>query len=131
MGKSTYKKRTKHDPKWVALKEKVLLRDKRDQLFRVLTAKEGLLLQKVAPTRMLKQLDPAHVFPVGRYPHLCYLEDNVVLLNRWSHQNLDDCKHPVTGQPIDKVEAASWWEKIVGKEKYKELLEEALNGRAS
>ena len=79
---------------------------------------------------MLACLDHAHIFPVSLYPEIMYDPDNVVLLNRYSHHNLDDCKHPVTGEQIEKEEWDLYWKKIIGGTKYNNLLEKIRIYRA-
>jgi hypothetical protein len=74
--------------------------------------KEALLLQKKAPSSMLRQLDVAHVFPVGVYPEMMYDTNNCVLLNRYSHTCLDDMKDPITGESISYDERQEWWKRI-------------------
>lgn len=74
-------------------------------------------------------LDHAHVFGKGAYPHMKYMEDNIVLLNRYSHSMLDRRKNPITGVSISKEEHEQWWIFIIGKERYNKL-KEIANGRS-
>lgn len=67
-------------------------------------------------------LDPAHVLGAGPFPHLMYVECNVVLLNRYSHDNLDYFKDPITGKSIDKETHEKWWRRIVGDKVYNSLI---------
>jgi hypothetical protein len=66
-------------------------------------------------------LDCAHYLPVGEYPSLCYVEENVVLLNRYSHSMLDSRRHPVTGQQLSREEQVYWWKVILGQSQYEAL----------
>lgn len=122
-------RRDRYDEKWQELKEIVRKRDRQDRLYKVLTVKEGILLQKYAPKKLLKILDLAHVFPVSVFPHMCYLPTNIVLLNRWSHENLDACKDPITGKPISKEIRDKWWIRLVGLDLYMKLKKEAFHGK--
>lgn len=75
-----------------------------------------------------KQIDVAHVFSRGSYPHLKYDKDNLVPLNRFSHSMLDQFRDPITGAQIDKYEHEIWWKIILGSEKYLALKEKANAG---
>ena len=117
-------RRDSTDERWKALKEKITKRDKSTcRLMRVLTAQEYLLLRKKAPSKLLERLDHAHCFGVGPHPHMCYNEKNVVLLNRFSHENLDNCRNPITSEPISREERDNWWKRIIGESIYNELEE--------
>jgi hypothetical protein len=71
------------------------------------------LVQQAGP--FLHIVDPAHVFPVGAYPHMRYVALNVVPLNRYSHSMLDSHRHPITGKPLKTAEDHRlWWIHIVG-----------------
>ena len=112
-------RRDSSDQKWQAVKARVKKRDgNKDRILRVLTVKEALLLQKKAPSVMLKRLDAAHLFPVSMYPDLMYNDANIVMLNRWSHSNLDELRHPITGDPISYDERQAWWERIAGEKQW-------------
>ena len=73
--------------------------------------------------------DVAHVFGKSAFPHMRYLEDNVVLLSREFHSRLDAGKNPITGKTISREEHEHWWIRIVGMGKYNELKGIARNGR--
>jgi len=108
-------RRDKNDSQWQQLKEKIKARDKhQDRLLRVLTVKEALLLKRKAPRIQLEKLDNCHIFPVSIYPDLMYDPNNVILMNRYSHGNLDNMKHPVTGDPITYEERQEWWSRVAG-----------------
>ena len=55
------------------------------------------------------QLDVAHVFGKGSHPWMRHDLDNVVLLNRYSHNMLDQGKHPIYGTMINAEEREMWW----------------------
>lgn len=108
-------RRDKNDERWQAVKEEVRSRDQsKDRIYRVLTMKEALLLRKKAPRCLLEKLDAAHIWPVSIYPDLMYDKNNIVLLNRYSHENLDNMRDPVTGESLTYEERQAWWEKIAG-----------------
>ena len=71
---------------------------------------------------LYKTIDMAHVFPRGGYPHMKYLSENVVSLNRFSHNNLDSLRDPITGDPITESIREQWWRFIIGSETYDMLL---------
>lgn len=119
-------KRTKNDPQWVELVKRVKERDRGCRLLPLLTPQEFLLLRKNAGSRLL-HCDPCHVFPVGAHPELCYDIENIVYLNRYSHDNLDNCKSPITGNPITREERDLWWARIVGEEFYFRLRDKVYN----
>lgn len=115
-------RRDSSDVKWKRLKEKIDRRDRNTcRLMRILTVQDMHLLLRKAPRKLLERLDHAHVFGVGSFPHMCCHDLNIVLLNRYSHENLDNCRHPITGEPISRVERDGWWKKIVGESVYEEL----------
>ena len=102
------------DKEWQKVKRIVKKRDKdRDRILAVLSVKEVLLLRKNAPASQLAILDPAHYRGVGEDLSLCYVPEKLVLLNRFSHEHLDDGKSPITGDPITKAERQEWWERIL------------------
>ena len=107
-------RRDSTDERWKALKEKITKRDKSTcRLMRILTAQEYLLLRKKAPAKLLERLDHAHIKAVSERPDLCYDYWNCVLLNRYSHENLDNCRDPITAEPITKDERNRWWLRIM------------------
>lgn len=111
-------RRDSNDKQWKAVKEFVTKRDKgRDRLLSCLTMKEAMILQRLAPRILLQKLDHAHILPVGAHVELTYELRNIVLLNRWSHDHLDNMKHPITGTPIDKEEHKKWWLRIASHQK--------------
>lgn len=107
------------------LREVILKRDIGCRLMCKLTDAEKSL---VSNELMLDILDVAHVFGKSAFPHMRYLEDNVVLLSKEFHSRLDAGKNPLTGKTISKEEHEGWWIRIVGEDKYKKLKEIARNG---
>ena len=102
----------------------ILKRDIGCRLICKLTDEEKLLL---TDDFMLDILDVAHVFGKSAFPHMRYMADNVVLLNRVFHSRLDIGKNPLTGKSMSKEEHEQWWIRIVGKNKFEELKEIAKN----
>lgn len=120
-------RRDSKDTEWQDIKKKVRVRDKNtDRILKVLTAKEFLILTKLAPHSMLEVLDPAHIYPVSTHPQLTYCEDNLVLLNRYSHENLDSMRDPILGRPISHEDVMKWWKTIAGPLQWQRL-EDQLN----
>lgn len=115
-------RRDSNDADWQDIKKKVRVRDKNtDRILKILTVKEFLILMKLAPHSMLETLDPAHVYPVSTHPQLTYYEDNLVLLNRYSHENLDSMRDPVLARPVSHEVVMDWWERILGPEQWGRL----------
>ena len=118
-------RRTSADEQWKEVKDIVRKRDRNTcRLIRIVSIKEMMILKKNSPSHMLKILDPAHILPVGSHPDYCYLTNNVVLLNHYSHSNLDNMKSPLDGKPISREERDSWWKRIAGDNQYRELLKD-------
>lgn len=116
-------RRDKNDIQWREVKIRVTNRDKkRCRFIKICTVKEMIYMEKKSPSALLNRLDHAHIFPVSLYPEIMYNDDNIVLLNRWSHHNLDDCKHPATGEKISKEERDEFWKRIVGEAIFNKLL---------
>ncbi len=67
-------------------------------------------------------LDRAHVFNKSSYPWMRYLSDNVVWLNRFSHTCLDTQCDPITGRSTTPEMISSWWQLLVGDERYERLI---------
>ncbi len=106
-------RRDQNDGRWSRVKEGIRSRDGGIcRLLSVLTYKEALFLKKKAGP-MLGVLDPAHYLPVSKRPDLCYDPYNIVLLNRYSHECLDDFRNPVTGAHITAKEVNKWWVRIL------------------
>lgn len=115
-------RRGSDDTRWQSLKEQVKKRDHGCRLIPLLSVKEFLIFQKNAKGKA-SHCDPAHVFGAGPFPHMIYMLENVVTLNRYSHDCLDNCQNPLTGERITREERDKWWERIVGVETYQHLLD--------
>ena len=122
-------RRDSSDERWQEVKKEVRSRDKTDRLLKVVTAKEYLKLKKIAAPVLLQRLDAAHVFSVSSHPQMCYDVDNIILLNRFSHENLDSCKDPITGERISPQEHDDWWRRLIGSEQYDILIEKARRSK--
>lgn len=106
-------RRDSNDAEWKKTKRIVSKRDKGVcRLMMVVSAGEGFLLKRNSQG-MLSVLDPAHYLPVSIRPDLCYDPDNIVLLNRYSHNMLDYSRNPITGGFIDSSETKAWWKRIL------------------
>jgi len=116
-------RRDSSDLKWQELKAKVRKRDLgKDRIMRVLSMKEALILQKNATPSQLQRLDVAHIFPVGAHPEMCYEISNVVLLDRYAHECIDNMKDPITGKIMTMEQNLAWWERICGPEQWRALM---------
>ena len=115
-------RRSSQDKRWQEVKQKVRERDKSDRMLRIVTPLEYVVLKKKAGP-LINILDPAHYKAVSELPSECYTVSNICLLNRWSHENLDNFRDPVDGHPISKEEVQKWWERIIksNKDQYQEL----------
>lgn len=71
---------------------------------------------------LIKTVDGAHFLSRSKYPSLIYYPDNVIPLNRYSHSMLDTYRDPISGEQISKEEHDSWWEFLLGEEKYNRVL---------
>lgn len=106
-------RRDSTDKEWALTKKKVSERDKnRDRIQFILSASEYICLKRQAGP-FLSKIDPAHVIPVSKAYDKCYDPDNIISLNRYSHTNLDSCKHPITGKSITQEEVNSWWIRLL------------------
>ena len=114
------------DTEWEECRTKVFQRDHLQcRLFKILSVVEAVLLKKNAG-RMFEIIDPAHILPKSTHPWIKNDPDNVVCLNRYSHQMLENCCHPITGKPISKDEEIEWWKKVLGDARFNLLVEKAL-----
>lgn len=106
-------RRGSDDKQWLDVKKRVERRDRgRDRMELALSLVEYKVLRAEA-RQYLKTIDPAHVIPVGRNYSLCYDEDNIISLNRYSHENLDSYRDPITGKSISKEEVNKWWIRLL------------------
>lgn len=114
------KEEPKTDSRWNTVRRNVQLRDGSCRLISRLS-KSQIIVIKSRSGGLHSINDPAHVFGKGPYPHMKYDEDNVILLNRYSHSMLDSGKDPIYGKIISKQEQEDWWRFIVGEEHYEVL----------
>lgn len=119
--------RSSKDERWKEVVRKVRARDhNRCQLLGKLTVSEMHELQRaLSSPRQLHPIDPAHIIAVSASRELMYEEDNVILLNRFSHENLDYRRNPINGSMLTETQYHRWWARIIGGRKYKQLLERA------
>ena len=114
-------RRSADDAKWKEAKRLVAKRDSGNcRLLRVISARDAGVLCRNA-RQQLQTVDPAHIYPVSKYIRLTYEPDNIVSLNRYSHEMLDTCRDPITGGSISKDDVYVWWEKIAGKAQWERL----------
>lgn len=106
-------KRDSSDLEWKRVKKEIKERDKGQcRLSRILSLKDFLVLQKNAGP-YIKTTDAAHIISVASNPKIMYESCNVVMLNRYSHTNLDSGRSPIDGHPITREEVEEWWVKIL------------------
>jgi hypothetical protein len=115
------------DTTWEECRTKVFQRDRLQcRLFKTLSVIEAMLLKKNAGSQF-GIIDTAHIFPRSTHLWIKNDPDNVVCLNRYSHQMLENCCHPITGKPISKDEEIDWWKKVLGDVRFNLLVEKALH----
>lgn len=106
-------RRDSNDTEWKKVKDKVSKRDNNIcRLLKVLSYKEALILKKNAGP-FLNKLDHAHFIPVSQNSDIMYDENNICLLNRYSHSNLDSSRNPITGEYITSDQVRLWWIRIL------------------
>lgn len=111
-------RRDKNDKQWAKVKSELTKRDGEVcRLVRILSVSDMAMLKRNAGVR-LKTLDPAHIFPVSLNTSIMYDVENLVKLNRYSHEMLDGMKHPITGNSITRDEVYKWWKKIAGDDQW-------------
>lgn len=109
------------DDRWKEVREKVF---SRDGGYCVLSKKLPPDLYKTLKENasfLYNTLDPAHVLSRASRPDLKYDEENIVVLNRYSHSMLDQFRHPIDGRQLTKDDVESWWRYIIGNERYERL----------
>lgn len=117
-----------NDKQWQDLKKKINEKyNYKCQLITKLTVQERYILAQHAVTNQLAIVDPAHVIAVSKNRDMMYDEDNVILLNRYSHDQLDHNCSPIDGRHLSQEKVHKWWARIVGPSKYRELLLRAKN----
>ena len=106
-------RRDSNDAEWQRVKDTVSKRDNNMcRLIRILTYKEALILKKNAGP-FINKLDHAHFISVSQDSSVMYDENNICLLNRYSHSNLDSSRDPITGEYIDSSQVKAWWIRIL------------------
>ena len=106
-------RRDSNDTEWKKVKDIVSKRDNNTcRLLKVLSYKEALILKKNAGP-FLNKLDHAHFIPVSQNSDIMYDENNICLLNRYSHSNLDSSRNPITGEYITSDQVRLWWIRIL------------------
>lgn len=101
----------KTDERWEKVKESVFKRDNNTcQIWKIMTKEERLYVLNnfIEDYRHLKDLDPAHIEPVGSNIKRKYDIDNIVTVRRYFHSLLDSLKCPVTKQNITKEKRKEW-----------------------
>ena len=63
---------------------------------------------------LINIVDPAHILRRSVFPQLKYESNNIILLNRYSHSQLDQFKNPITGKYMNKELTLFYWKKIIG-----------------
>jgi hypothetical protein len=101
----------KLDPQWKKLCKLVDKRDPSDRILHCLTAGETKILGLKGKCR----LDRCHVIARSISPENIYNIKNVYRVNSYSHQNLDRCQNPLTGNSISRNERDYWWWRIINK----------------
>ena len=97
------------DPLWEDCKRRVDLRDKRQcRLIRCLSASEFHQIKSGTPTR----IDRCHIFSRSSFPELIYNINNIISLQRFIHQRMDNYQSPITGDLISVEEHFYWWWRI-------------------
>lgn len=118
------KRNSKGQTELQELREKALERDKECQLCNKISVRDKAKIDSICDSINVHGLDMAHVFERGSYPKMALNLDNVVMLKRPIHNRLDTNCNPITGERISLEETISWWEYIIGKERYLRLKEE-------
>ena len=65
--------------------------------------------------------DPAHIFDCGSYPYMSDVVDNIVMIPRYLHTNIDQLINPFTQERMTRDEHTELWKLIVGEERYDRL----------
>lgn len=133
-------RRDKNDEKWQSVKKTVKKRDKNIcQICRCLTGDEAIKSRKDAVLITFSIIDPAHIYPVSKYPEIMYEADNIMCLCRHHHSLIDNYKDPITGENIDENKVFYWWwraknsitDKYDETQDYKELLKQKYKRKSS
>ena len=120
------------DEEWDFLKKEVFKRDGGScRLLAFLEAENSINIVEELRNNaghLFYIIDHAHIIRRSISPKLKYDPKNVILLNRYSHGNLDQYRHPITGSSISAEEVENWWRFLVGEKNYNELKEQSVNG---
>jgi len=112
------------DEKWESLKEEVHKRDISCQFLKCLNLIEhSIIIKDLWGFNLI--LDCAHIIGRARSNKLKYDIDNVVLLTRYAHSNIDKYIDPITGKSMTEEERDLWWVRIVGKERFEKLIQKS------
>ena len=98
------------DPRWAELCKKIDKRDRHDRLMDCVTPGEARIAKN-----LVKRLDRCHILARSARPDLIYNENNILKLNRTSHNRLDNCQCPLTGEPIARNVRNWWWYRLIEK----------------
>lgn len=103
------------DVEWEEIRKKVFERDKgRCRLLSLLSINDLNIIKENDANNLRNILDTAHIIPRSMSNNLYYNENNLILLNRYSHSLIDNYKHPITMLPITSIERDEFWIKIIG-----------------
>jgi hypothetical protein len=73
-------------------------------------------------------LDAAHIFGKNAFPWMRFDEKNIVTLNRFSHNCLDNGRSPINGKAISDDLRKAWWRRIASEDwEYLNLLSHRKN----
>lgn len=115
-------KRSKSDFIWLDIKNKCRARDKFCRCCSILLPSEVETRKSLSNFNniMTMSLDVAHCKPVSTNPEIMYDINNVYLLCRWCHTNIDNFRSPASLKNLSENEHWYWWYRIKHKstEKY-------------
>lgn len=91
--------------------------------FKFLTVEEKNYIHKNS-WGVFGTLDPAHIFPTSKYPHLGTDQENIIMLNRFCHTLIDSYKSIFDDKhsQLTEEEHTNLWIKIIGNTRYNNLL---------
>jgi hypothetical protein len=107
------RKRSRIDEQWLKFCEDFDKENRKECMFQKLLTDDALKELKKNAGWLIKEIDRAHVLPKSEYKNMKYDPRNVVFLNRYSHNNLDNYKDPVTGKSITVEEHDKIWNLIL------------------
>jgi hypothetical protein len=110
------------DLQWEKVRRIVMTNDPNCSLFwKSLNFKEYYLMKQKGIENDV--IDCAHLFGKGSHPHMKYLVENIILLPRSIHTLIDQNIHPITLEFLNQEERNDWWIKIIGIERWNQLLD--------